>query len=204
MAFQTIFCCVDRSFRNVNSVQEPRIVLKSIYLLGSCLTLMIWAAYMFWRRPVLIAQDHNYYLEHVPTATTAIPFAAILALGLSALAILFAANRTRLWVVLRPNKGRLIGSLILTTITPFAVFNWVPWIVGVLLLALTTLLQAPIWISAGAIGTFLGIAALWYPVSCLIVSGIKSYWMRFWLFSLMFWSSYSAHILWSGVQYFRL
>ncbi len=177
---------------------------KSIYLLGLGLTLVIWAAYMVWRRPVLIAQVDNYYLEHVPNGLTALPFAAILALGLSAVAILFVANKSRLWVVLRPNRGRLIGSLVLATVTPFAVFNWVPWIVGVLLLALPNLFHAPIWISAGAIGTYLGISALWYPVSSLIVSGIKSYWMRFWLFSLMFWSGYSAHILWSGVLYFRL
>jgi hypothetical protein len=204
MAIQTVFCRRDLQRRSMNIVQGFQIVRKPIYLLGSGLTLLIWAAYMIWRRPILIAQVDNYYLEHVPTALTAIPFAAILALGLSAVAILFAANRTRLWVVLRPNRGRLIGSLILTTITPFAVFNWVPWIVGVLLLALPNLFHTPIWISAGAVGTFLGISALWYPISSLIVSGIKFYWTRFWLFSLMFWSSYSAHILWSGVLYFRL
>ena len=55
------------------------------------------------------------------------------------------------------------------------------------------------WDSAFITLIFFAIAALWYPVSSLIVSGIKSYWMRFWLFSLMFWSVYSSHILWSGL-----
>jgi hypothetical protein len=188
----------------MNIVQEHQNVRKSIYMLSLCLTPLIWAAYLIWRRPILIAQDDSHYLDHVPTALTAIPFAAILALGLSAVAILFAANRSRLWVVLRPNRGRLIGCLVLATVTPVVVFNWVPLSFGVGFLAIIPLLQEPSLVWLGDFLTPFGIGALWYPVSSLIVSGFKSYWMRFWLFSLMFSSSYSAHILWSGVLNFRI
>jgi hypothetical protein len=190
----------------MNAVQEHQIVRKSIYLLSLCLAPLIWAAYLILRRPTLIGQEayDSQDFAHVPTALTSLPFAAIVALGLSSTAVLFVANRSRLWVVFRLSRGRLIGSFALAIVTPFAVVNWLPFITGIALLNIIDFVIQPTWDSAIPTLAFFGIAALWYPVSCLIVSGINSHWTRFWLFSLMFWSVYPTHILWSGVLNLRL
>jgi hypothetical protein len=177
----------------MNGVQEHQIVRKSIYLLGLCLAPLIWAAYYLWRRPILLA-DNN--IDFVASGLWAVLFVAIIALGLSAITMLFATNRSRLRAVLRPNKGRIIGSLILAFITPLAFFGAMPITAG---LGSVALFFERSWESIGLTFVYLGFAALWYPVSSLIVSGIKSYLIRFWLFSLMFWTVTSAQMLWSGL-----
>lgn len=166
---------------------------KSVYLLSLCLTPVIWAAYYLWHRPVLLA-DSN--IDFVASGLWAIPFVAVIALGLSAISMLFVTNRSRLRAVLQPNTGRIIGCLILAFITPLGLFGPMPITAGI---GSVALLFEQSWESVAFTVLFLAIAALWYPVSGLIVSGVKSFLMRFWLFSLMFWTCYSAHILWSGL-----
>ena len=177
----------------MNNVQKLQIVRKSIYLLSLCLAPLIWVTYYLWRRQILLA-DSN--IDFVASGLWAVLFVAIIALGLSAIIVLFVTNRSRLRAVIRPNQGRFIGCLILAFITPVGLFSLMPVTAG---LGAVALLIEQSWDSAFITLIFFAIAALWYPVSSLIVSGIKSYWMRFWLFSLMFWSVYSSHILWSGL-----
>ena len=52
---------------------------------------------------------------------------------------------------------------------------------------------ALIWLAA-----LLVAFALWFPVACLIVSGIPGRAMRVAVFALMFWAAYSAIILAQG------
>jgi hypothetical protein len=193
MAIQTVFSRREASFQNMNNVQDRQIMRKSIYLLSLCFSPFIWATFYFGRRPVLLA-DQN--IDFVASGLWAVLFAAIIALGLSAIIVLFITNRSRLRAVLRPNMGRIIGCLVLAFITPLAFFGAMPITAG---LGSVALFFERSWESIGLTFVYLGFAALWYPVSSLIVSGIKSYLIRFWLFSLMFWTVTSAHMLWSGL-----
>ncbi len=140
--------------------------------------------------------------EYQATAITAVPFALVLGYALAVIAGLIRANRHRMRAVLRPNLGRVLGAIVLMLITPLVVVNWLPWIIGML---------APFVIGQWRLAVLLpmllllGVPALaWYPVSCLIVSGVKRKLWRLMLFALMFWASYSALVLVQGVQSFNL
>lgn len=50
----------------------------------------------------------------------------------------------------------------------------------------------------------IALTVFWYPISCLIVSGLTSWRTRFAVFCLMFWTAYSAVILVLGTQIFVL
>ncbi len=119
MAFQTVFCWGDASCKYMNSVQELQIVRQSNYLLSLCLAPLIWVTYYLWRRQILLA-DSN--IDFVASGLWAVLFVAIIALGLSAIIVLFVTNRSRLRAVIRPNQGRFIGCLILAFITPVGLF----------------------------------------------------------------------------------
>lgn len=142
----------------------------------------------------------------VPQGWAALPFLLLLALGLGVLIGLMRANRARMQAVLRPNRGRVIGALVLGFVTPFAVFDWLPWIVGGLSLsfAFAALAGAQIGASLLVVSFWLIASAVWYPASCLIVSGIRSRWLRVALFALMFWAAYSAVLLVAGTQHHSL
>lgn len=134
------------------------------------------------------------------------PFAVLFGLGVAVVLGLAWANRHRWRVVLHPNWGRAIGAYVLAVVTPFAVFSWMPAILGGLtvILGFAELSAGRPWtLLAGVFGMLLP-ALLWYPVSCLIVSGIKSRWVRVAVYTLMFWAAYSAVILTMGTQRFML
>lgn len=139
----------------------------------------------------------------VPKGLATLPFAAIFGLGLSVVITLAVANRHRWRAVLRPNPGRIIGALVLVFVTPIVVFDWVSWIVGPLVLFIVDGGRG--WDEAVVfLMLLLGPLLLWYPVSCLIVSGITDRWVRVALYCLMFWTAYSAVILILGTREFRL
>ncbi|MFC3183141.1 hypothetical protein [Cypionkella sinensis] len=164
------------------------------------LAVLIWALAVFWRAPVLLGQQGVVF---VVSALTAVPFALVLAYGIATLVVLFGVNRHRLRRVFRPNWGRVIGAVALALVTPFAVFDWLPAILG----GVTAILFVPMALSNGDVGGF-GIVAvavgLWYSVAALIVSGTRSRWLRFGLFCLMFWSGYAGLVLFTGVRHFSL
>jgi hypothetical protein len=183
---------------------RPRLSGPLVAGLTVLLTSGLMAARLAWIEPWLRAPGRRIYGRPVtdpqPEGLAALPFAALLGLGLAVLVGLGWANRQRWRAVLRPNRGRVIGALVLGFVTPVAVYSWAPFILG----GLWLFLGLPM-IQEGSPGAFLagtlaiGIAsALWYPAACLIVSGIHNRWARVAIFALMFWSAYSAFILVQG------
>lgn len=166
------------------------------------MAVLIWALAAFWRAPMLAGKPGMVF---VVSPLTAVPFALVLAYGVAVIAVLFWGNRHRLRRVLRWNLGRVIGAVALAFVTPLAVLDWVPVILGGVMGAML--------VAGGGEGVqwglgfaliLAGVAVLWYPVSALIVSGTRSRWLRFGLFCLMFWSGYAALVLFSGVAHFSL
>lgn len=140
--------------------------------------------------------------EIVPKGWAVLPFAGVLALGLAVVIGLAWANKGRWRGVLRPNRGRVIGALVLGFVTPFGVINWGPWLLGFLVLFTLTG-------SAGgggpgqwfaALGIFAAVTVLWYPVASLIVSGIQSRVVRVAIFALMFWAIYAGFLVFVGTR----
>ena len=163
------------------------------------MAVLIWALAVFWRAPMLVGQPGMVF---VVSPLTAVPFALVLAYGVAAIAVLFWGNRHRLRRVFRWNWGRVMGAAALALVTPVAVFDWVPWILG----GLTAMLFVPM-VATGdpwGLGIVLLAVGLWYPVAALIVSGTRSRWLRFGLFCLMFWAGYAALVLFGGVWHFSL
>lgn len=130
-----------------------------------------------------------------PQGWAALPFAALLALGLAVFVLLAFVNRGRWRAVLRPSRGRVIGALVLGFVTPATVINWGPWSLGPIA-ALTLFSERGYWAS----GLFFLASGLLYPVSCLLVSGIHRRPLRVLMFALPFWDCYSAILLWQGTR----
>lgn len=136
----------------------------------------------------------------VPKGWAVLPFAAMLALGISVLAGLAFASRGRWRAVLRPRRSRVLGALALGFVTPIGVFSWLPWILGGMWLTL----GLPALQEGQPSGFFLGlmliggVSVLAYPLSCLIVAGVKSRIWRVAVFGLMFWAAYGGIILFEG------
>ena len=163
------------------------------------MAVLIWALAVFWRAPMLVGQPRVVF---VVSPLTAVPFALVLAYGVAVIAVLFWVNRHRLRRVFRWNWGRVIGAVALAFVTPVAVVDGMPWILG----GLTAMLLVPMVATGnlGGLGIVMLVAGLWYPVSALIVSGTRSRWLRFGLFCLMFWAGYAALVLFGGVSHFSL
>lgn len=160
-------------------------------LIAVVLTLTLWAVFLVWRFPNI--DPTNSQILYRPNLITSLPLCFVFAYGLSTLMSLFIANYDRLNVVLYPNTGRMAGAVILMLFTPVAMMDWIPWIVlGVVPFMIFRSTEE------AAVLVLLGFA-LWYLPSCLLVSGVKNRWLRFWLFCLMFWSACAAVILFSGV-----
>lgn len=142
----------------------------------------------------------------VPRGWAVLPFAFLLGLGLAVLIGLGWANRHRWRAVMRPNRGRVIGALVLGFVTPMVVFSWLPWIFG----GFWLMLGLPALQNGDPAPFFLGLlltgaaALFWYFPVCLIVSGIRRRWLRVALFALMFWAAYAGIILVLGNQKFAL
>ncbi|MES2432313.1 MAG: hypothetical protein V4586_00630 [Pseudomonadota bacterium] len=163
------------------------------------LAVLIWALAVFWRAPMLVDQPRMVF---VVSPLTAMPFALVLAYGVAVIGVLFCGNMHRLRRVLRWNLGRVIGAAALAFVTPVAVFDWVPWILGgvAAVLFVPKVTSGDLW----GLGIVMLAVGLWYPVSALIVSGTRSRWLRFGLFCLMFWAGYAALVLFGGVAHFSL
>gem|GEM_PF-1202860 len=174
------------------------------------LTAALMVLRLQWVEPWLRAQGRlingRPIVEVVPEGLGALPFAGVLAFGLAVVIGLAWANCKRWRAVLRPNRGRVIGALILGFVTPVAVYSWTPWIIGViwLTLGLSSLQEGMLDVILFGVAMILGAAVPWYPVACLIVSGIHGRVMRVAVFALMFWAAYAAILLAVGTHKFTL
>lgn len=142
----------------------------------------------------------------MPQGWAILPFAIFLGLGLAVLTGLAMANRARIRAVLRPSRGRVIGALILGFLTPFAVYDWLPWIVGgaSLILVIAALTEGQVGIVLRMALIWFLASAFWYPASCLIVSGTGNRRLRVALFALLVWAAYAAVLLAAGTRHFML
>ncbi|MGL4236863.1 hypothetical protein, partial [Tabrizicola sp.] len=142
----------------------------------------------------------------VPNGLAALPFAAIFSFGIALILCLAYANRHRWRTVLRPSWGRVIGAMVLLVVTPVAVFTWLPSILGFAIgIVILLMVEAGSWdIDLGFLALLIMSMLIWDPVSCLIVSGISSRWVRVAVFCLMFWTAYCAVILTLGTRTFTL
>lgn len=181
---------------------KPKVSLIAVGVLALLIAAACMAVRLMWIEPLPAPVQ--------PRGWAALPFAVLFGLGVAVVLGLAWANRRRWRVVLHPNRGRVIGAVALTFVTPLMVFSWMPWILGGLLLAGLGYLTnngLPQFSFADALSFLASILVptlFWYPISCLIVSGIKSRWVRVAVYSLMFWAAYSAIILMTGTQRFML
>jgi hypothetical protein len=141
-----------------------------------------------------------------PKGIAVLPFAAIFAFGTALILCLAYANRNRWRAVLRPSWGRVIGAVVLLVVTPVAVFAWLPSILGFAIgIGIFVVLGEGGWdVDLEFLALLIVPVLIWYPVSCLIVSGVSARWVRVALFCLLFWSAYSAVILTLGTMKFQL
>lgn len=109
------------------------------------------------------------------------------------------ANAARLDVVFRFHRSRVVHAALLGFVTPVAVIHGFPTIAGTTaLVGLVGGLGAGLSLGqsiagVGALLVMVPIAALaWYPVVCLMASGIADHRRRFAVFVLLWWSVYAA------------
>ena len=133
-----------------------------------------------------------------------LPAAVALGMGLGTQLALFRFNRHRLRAVFRPNPGRVLSSFALALLLPYMTFTILPVTNLYMLYGLAEGLKGP---GGGpAIGYFLA-PALGFPllalpgsylVSSLIISGIRSRYVRIALFGQVWLAVYSAILLTLG------
>ncbi|WP_430465063.1 hypothetical protein [Tabrizicola sp.] len=178
--------------------QRPRLSAGLVLGLSLALAGLLMALRLWWVEPA----SPNI----VPKGWAALPFAAMLAFGLAVVIGLAVANRGRWRAVLWPRRSRVLGALALGFVTPIGVFSWLPWILGGMWLTL----GLPALQEGQPSGFFLGLmliggaSVLAYPLSCLIVAGVKSRIWRVAVFGLMFWAAYGGIILFQGNLRFAL
>ena len=181
---------------------KPKVSLIAVGVLALLIAAVCMGLRLWWIEPQ--------YPKIVPKGVAVLPFAGLFGFGVAVVLGLAWANRKRWRVVLYPNRGRVIGALALAFVTPFVVFSWAPWIIGgMLLFGVSNLTdnglpQFSFEVALSVLASILVPTLFWYPISCLIVSGVKSRWVRVAVYSLMFWAAYSAIILMIGTLRFTL
>ena len=129
----------------------------------------------------------------------AILFSLIIGYGLTMLGWLVMQTRGQIGDTFRPTRGRVLGAMGLLLVTPFVVFNWLPWIFAGLIPMVFS--DMPLW---GLLTTAIGLVIL-YPLSSMIVRHTyERRLLRFGLFCLYFWTGYAFLMLWHGEMAFRI
>jgi len=132
-------------------------------LLSFVVAFLVWTAYLAWRRPILLDRPSVF---HVPGPTMSFIAALIFGWGVALILMLAWRHRNRWRTVLRPTPARLLGALGLVYVLPFAIFGFVPWIVGGWAVFLVLIIM-------GSSGMPLVLIALVAPL-LFVVTSIKS------------------------------
>ncbi len=168
--------------------------IKVKLLFTAILTAIIMMPYSIWQPLISMGGSNPLF---VANWREAVPITMLFAHGLSTIVMLFLENRKRYRRIFLPNKGRIIGAASLAFFTPLVVMDWMPLVVGPMILMFFP------YLSLGEIIIQFGVLSLislaWYPISCLIIAGTPNKWLRFGRFCLMFWSACAALILMFGV-----
>ena len=153
-------------------------------------TALLWWAFAHRVAPVAASGRPAFGTLSPAAAVFAAVFAAA---GVAVIAALARANRRRLRAVLRPNRGRVIASIVLAFLIPVMVVEWRPLVLG---LSVVNLLSYPTWRGAIGVPAVLTLAtAIWYPITGLIISGVRERRLRFFVFALAWWSCYAGALL---------
>ncbi|MGB3314306.1 MAG: hypothetical protein WBB85_07830 [Albidovulum sp.] len=160
------------------------------------MSLMIWGSYMLLRYPVLKTTP---YMDYVPSALPAAVASLAIGYALTLLGAMIWQNRRNLRRVLKPTRARIFGALALGFFTAPGFFGRIPFMFGGF--AIMILSDAPH--DTGYALIFLIPAALWYPVSGLIVTSIRSKLWRAAIFALMDVAVLATAFLVTGIPQFR-
>lgn len=137
------------------------------------------------------------------SALTSLVFAA----GAALLIAILLQNRGRYRQVFRLSRARVIGAAVLAALAPLVIFSGVPWILLPMLIfsasiafsARSGLATIPMLVATPIIAM-----AVAYPISCLLVSGLRKKLLRFAGFTLIWWSAYCFVLMLPGLLIFRL
>ena len=176
---------------------KPNITLRNAVFIAIAIFvgLIIWAVNA---RVAAIDQTNGIPSEGKLPLSIAIIASLLVSLALGTIFSLGLSNRKRWRIVFHPNRGRIFGAVILSFLTPLQIFSYVPMILGPTFLFFIS--AVPLRLIVG----FLLSTLMWYPVSCLLVSGVRNRLLRVALFSLMWWGSYSGLLLYLGYRVFRM
>lgn len=133
----------------------------------------------------------------------------VFAAGLALLTAIAWLHRGRFRVVFRFSRARIVGAAILTALTPIAVFSGVPWLLLPLVIfgfsftisGDSGLDFRPLLTPLAALMASLFIT---FPISCLLVAGLRSRSIRFGGYALIWWSAYAFIQLVFGLRKFML
>lgn len=177
---------------------QPKAFFREVHITTVPITFIIWGLFMVVFRDWHMNGSPPLYN---PSPIVAVVLAWIVALALSVQTTLFRHNRKRLRAVLKPTLGRVLTAALMAGLTPFVIFNWMPWVAGGLaFFGLLGTLNAFLWINVSS----LVLTAIWYLPASLIISGVAAKKWRFALFCLTWWACYAGLILTMGVLNFSL
>lgn len=166
---------------------------RTVLRLAAVFAPLIWMLHVLWRRPALLVEGVN-----VPSLFGSAVMSVVVGFGFAFLVGLAWLNFRRWRAVVRPSWGKVISALVMTGLMPIAVFDWFPWLYGVL-----TLMGA---FNADLSNVLLTVAimVLWYIPSGLVISGITDRRWRVVAFASFWFTGYFGFVLAKGVLRFTL
>lgn len=168
-----------------------------LHVLAFALGTILWLGYILWRAPLLLLHDVYWLAGPV----SAMLLALWIGYAISVIVLLFWRNRHRLRSVLRPNKGRMITSILLALLTPFGMVGKAPLTWGAVALMLSF---APLKMLVFIFPKLLPLILCNYPISAVVISGVKQKPLRTAIFCLILWAEVAALVLWRGIHTFSL
>lgn len=188
---------------------EPKAVLRLWLVLTAAFCLATFLFYESFWITLFQTDVRSFHLGRAVSGPVAFVASLVFGAGAGLLVALVTLHRGRWRQVFRLSRARIIGALALAALTPLAVYGGIPWI-----LLPTLLFSAYPFLSGQASGSLallvfapatLAVAIMIaYPISCLLVAGLRRKLLRFAGFTLVWWSAYCLLLLLLGVRKFVL